>query len=160
MKHIKRWWAEQVARSATGQQLGHIIARNRQLEQQNKQLQAENRRLANAHRAIIATHEEVHTTMERWQRMTHWEYAIAATALETNQGRPEAKAAPYAKKTQVAEHAESAIHAAKHGTSAQAYYMDHYWKPRWQNTPENVKGSHREYRAVQRKAKRLEQTAC
>ena len=153
IKNIKRWWANQCAQSATGLHLGELVSQYHAAMQHNRELLAENRRLASAHRAIIATHHDTHPSMAHWERMTHYDYSIATAALQVNAGRAEAATAPYAHKTKVAEVAESGRAAAKTGASAQTFYLNQYWRKRWTGSPDNIKGSLREYRATQRKAK-------
>lgn len=155
MKNLKRWWANQCAQSATGLHLADLVNQYQQISRQNRELLTENRRLANAHRAIIAQHHFLHENMADWERMTHFDYATSAAALGINNGRAEAANAPITKKTLVAEVAESARQAVSTGTAPQAYYRSQYWLKRWTGSPENIKGSMREYRATQRKAKKL-----
>lgn len=155
---LKRWWANQCAHSATGLDIGRLVATLKSLQTESRELRAENRKLANAIRAIHDYEISIAVSKTHQERLK-WShtYSVTSAALGINQGRAEAKHANYADKTDVAEMAESGIEAVKTGKNPQQIYMKQYWEKRWQGTPENVTASYREAAAKYRKAKKLAQ---
>lgn len=74
---IKRWWANQCAHSATGLDIGRLIATLQTLQTEARELRDENRRLAAALRAIRDHEQSVLSGMHEYSPV----WALAEEAI-------------------------------------------------------------------------------